>query len=75
MDAHAREYAGAAAGMAQTYGHRLAVDDRVRVELPFQLRNAEGVIVATNGVYVMVEVEGDRLAYYPHECEYLGPGC
>ena len=68
------EAAAAVIGMTQTYGYSPAVGDRVRCERPFRGDFAEGVVHATNGVYVLVEIDNEHLAYYPHELEYLGPG-
>jgi hypothetical protein len=61
------EATAAIAGMAETYGYQPAPGDRVSCERPFRGDYAEGEVVATNGVYVMVELDGERLAYYPHE--------
>lgn len=57
----------AIAGLSETYGYRPSPGDRVVAERPFRGDYAQGEVVATNGVYVMVELEGERLAYYPHE--------
>ena len=65
------EAAAAIAGLAETYGYQPAPGDRVACERPFRGDYAEGEVVATNGVYVMVEVEGERLAYYPHELRLI----
>lgn len=79
MDAHEREAAGAAAGMSEVYGYRPRVGDRVRCERPWSGHWASGTVVATNGVYVLVDVPteagvDERLSYYPHELHYVGPG-
>ena len=65
------EAAAAIVGMAETYGYQPAPGDRVACERPFRGDYAEGEVVATNGVYVMVEVDGERLAYYPHELRLI----
>lgn len=67
------EASAAVAGMAETYGYQPAPGDRVVCERPFRGDFAEGEVVATNGVYVMVEVDGERLAYYPHELRLVSP--
>lgn len=79
MDAHAREAAGAAAGMSEVYGYRPTPGDRVRCERPWSGQPATGTVVATNGVYVLVDLPtedgvNERLSYYPHELTYVGPG-
>lgn len=65
------EAAAAVAALSETYGYQPAPGDRVACERPFRGDYAEGEVVATNGVYVMVEVEGERLAYYPHELRLI----
>jgi hypothetical protein len=31
-----------------------------------------GIVRATNGTYCLVEMDGETLAYYPHELEFTG---
>lgn len=69
-DAEARAAVG---GMTQTYGYLPAVGDRVRCERPFKGDFAEGVVADVNPAYALVLVDGEQLAYYPNELEYLGP--
>lgn len=71
------EAAAAIAGMAETYGgpYRPSPGDRVACERPFRGDYAEGDVVATNGVYVVValptEGEPETLHYYPHELRLI----
>jgi hypothetical protein len=75
MDAHAREAAGALAGMAEIYGERWIprVGDLVRGELPFLGTYGAGVIVDVNAAFVTVRIGNEHLAYYPEELAFLGP--
>jgi hypothetical protein len=66
MDPHDREYAGAIAGMTETYGYRPRVADRVQVELPFTGEHGEGIVVELHGERVVVDVHGELL-WYPHD--------
>ena len=68
-DAEAR---AAIAGMTTTYGYSPALGDAVRCERPFRGDFATGTVVEVNAAYVLVEIEGERLAYYAHELEYVG---
>lgn len=68
-DAEAR---AAVIGMTETYGYCSRVGDRVRCERPFKDDFATGTVVEVNAAYVLVEIEGERLAYYAHELEYVG---
>ncbi len=73
-DPHHAEYAGAVAGMTETYGKwKPRVGDLVRGELPFLGTYGQGVVVETNPAYVTVQVGNERLAYYPEELEFVGP--
>ncbi len=71
------EAAAAIAGLAETYGgaYRPSPGDRVACERPFRGDFAEGEVVATNGVYVVVslptEGEPETLHYYPHELRLI----
>lgn len=65
------EAAAAIAGLADTYGYHPSPGDRVACERPFRGDYAEGVVAATNGVYVLVDVDGENLAYYPHELRLI----
>lgn len=67
------EAAAAIAGLAENYGspYRPSPGDRVACERPFRGDYAEGVVAATNGVYVLVDVDGENLAYYPHELRLI----
>ena len=67
------EAAAAIAGLAETYGgpYRPSPGDRVACERPFRGDYAEGVVAATNGVYVLVDVDGENLAYYPPELRLI----
>ena len=67
------EAAAAIAGLAETYGgpYRPSPGDRVACERPFRGDYAEGLVAATNGVYVLVDVDGENLAYYPHELRLI----
>jgi hypothetical protein len=69
MDPHAREYAGAIAGMTETYGREWRPGDRVRVELPFTGTHGIGIVVELNSARVVVDVDGESLWYYEHELE------
>ena len=71
-DPHYREAAGAIAGMADTYGYRPAVGDAVIAEPPYLGGRRAGIVRAVNAAYCLVEMDGDTLAYYPHELEYVG---
>jgi hypothetical protein len=73
MDANAREYAGAVAGMTQTYGYQPRIGDCVTLEPPFLAGRRAGIVRQVNAAYCLVEVDGDMLAYYPHELEFIGP--
>ena len=66
------EAAAAIAGMTAVYGYSPRVGDRVRCERPFKGDFATGVVAEVNAAYVLVEIEGERLAYYAHELEYVG---
>jgi len=68
-DAEAR---AAIAGMTITYGYSPQVGDAVRCERPFKDDFATGIVVEVNAAYVLVEIEGERLAYYAREVEYVG---
>jgi hypothetical protein len=72
MDSHAAEYAGAVAGMTETYGYRPSPGDAVIAEPPYLGGRRAGIVRATNGTYCLVEMDGEMLAYYPHELEYAG---
>lgn len=72
MDAHSPEYAGAIAGMNETYGYTPAIGDCVIVEPPFLTGRRAGIVRHWNGVYATVEVDGEMLAYYPHEMTFHG---
>lgn len=74
MDAHAREAAAAQSAMAEFYGTvwRPRVGDVVRGELPFLGRDGEGVVLDINAAYCLVRMEGEHLAFYPHELEFTG---
>jgi hypothetical protein len=67
-----REAAGAIAGMSDTYGYRPAVGDAVIAEPPYLGGRRAGIVRAVNAAYCLVEMDGDTLAYYPHELEYVG---
>jgi hypothetical protein len=74
MDAHAREAAAAIAGMAETYGTvwRPSPGDVVIGEPPYIGGRRAGIVRATNGTYCLIEMDGETLAYYPHELEFTG---
>jgi hypothetical protein len=72
MDSHALEYAGAVAGMADTYGYRPSPGDVVIGEPPYLGGRRAGIVRATNGTYCLVEMDGEMLAYYPRELEFTG---
>ena len=44
----------------------------VSVSLVVALAGALGIVRATNGTYCLVEMDGETLAYYPHELEWTG---
>jgi hypothetical protein len=71
-DPHHAEYAGAIAGMAETYGYRPQVGDVVIGEPPYIGGRRAGIVRAVNAAYCLVEMDGERLAYYPHELEWTG---
>ena len=71
-DPHHQEYAGAVAGMAETYGREWRPGDRVRVELPFTGNYGTGIVVEVNSARVIVDVDGESLWYYEHELERVG---
>jgi hypothetical protein len=65
------EARAAIAGMTAIYGYSPAVGDAVRCERPFKDDFATGTVVEVNAAYVLVEIDGERLAYYPNELEYV----
>jgi hypothetical protein len=71
-DPHHREYAGAVAGMAETYGYVPRVGDRVRAELPFKDTYGIGTVTAVNPAVIVVDIDGETLWYYPHDLQYAG---
>ena len=71
-DPHYREAAGAIAGMSEAYGYRPSPGDVVIGEPPFLGGRRAGIVRATNGTYCLVEMDGEVLAYYPHELEWTG---
>ena len=71
-DPHQREAAAAIAGMAKTYGYRPSPGDVVIGEPPYLGGRRAGIVRATNGTYCLVEMDGETLAYYPHELEWTG---
>jgi hypothetical protein len=72
-DPHHAEYAGAIAGMTETYGAWTPrVGDRVRAELPFRDTHGIGTVTAVTHTVVVVEIDGETLWYYPHDLEYAG---
>jgi len=72
MDAHMNEYAAATCGMSDTYGYRPAVGDFVIGEPPYIGGRRCGVVRHVNAAYCLVEMDGEVLAYYPHELEFTG---
>lgn len=72
MDPHAREAAGAIAGMTETYGYRPLAGDRVRCERPLYGDIAIGTVLSVTGNCVLVELLGEHLHYRPDELEYVG---
>jgi hypothetical protein len=70
MDPHEREYLGAVAALNDIY--RPSPGDAVIAEPPYLGGRRAGIVRSTNGTYCLVEIDGETLAYYPHELEYAG---
>jgi hypothetical protein len=66
------EAAAAIAGMTETYGYQPQVGDCVIVEPPFLLGRRAAIVREINAAYCLVEVDGEMLAYYPHELTFAG---
>lgn len=71
-DPHHREAAAAIAGMTETYGYKPAEGDCVIAEPPYIGGRRAGIVRHVNAAYCLVEMDGETLAYYPHELEYAG---
>jgi hypothetical protein len=70
MDAHAREYAGAVAGINEVYNPQPG--DYVRLCTPFVQSRHVGLVKEVTHRDVLVEVDGEILAYYPRELAFAG---
>jgi hypothetical protein len=66
------EAAAAIAGMTETYGYQPQIGDCVIVEPPFLLGRRAAIVRQINAAYVLVECDGEHLAYYPHELTFAG---
>jgi hypothetical protein len=69
MDANAREYAGAVAGMAETYGWTPQPGDRVRCPLAFGGGYQNGWVYGREKDGYLVDTAEGRLLMYLEELE------
>lgn len=69
---HHNEAAAAIAGMAETYGWHPTPGDVVIGEPPYLGGRRAGIVRQVNAAYCLVEMDGEHLAYYPHELEWTG---
>lgn len=67
MDAHEREYAAAAAGMAENAGYLPQRGDVVEVERPFHADRVAGVVMRVWGTAVEVSINGETVLYQQSE--------
>ena len=70
MDAHAREAAGAEAGMVETYGRTLAVGDWVHGTAG--QKRFSGMVAEIDGDRVVVEIDGAWLTVSRNDIEQDG---
>lgn len=63
MDAHEREYAAAAAGMAEAAGYVPQRGDVVEVERPFYADLVTGVVLRVTGGEAEVSLKGETVVY------------
>lgn len=67
MDAHEREYAAAAAGMAEAAGYVPQRGDVVEVERPFYADLVTGVVLRVTRTEAEVNLNGETVVYQHQE--------